>query len=169
MCILTTATSFTGKGAVSQVTRTITVLAFTALSVAVALVGSADFLANFKNFVLVLLMVFTPWSAINLTDYYLVSKERVDVPALYDAKGRYGAWNFPALACYFIGILIQIPFLAQTMYTGPITHLLGGADISWLVGLLGTALIYYPWAKRHRRHPAAMVYPTSVSSRGKGQ
>ena len=53
-----------------------------------ALLASADFLNNFKNFVLLLLAVFVPWSAVNLVDYYLVSKEKVDIPALYDPQGR---------------------------------------------------------------------------------
>ena len=80
-------------------------------------------------------MVFTPWSAINLVDYYLISRERFDIPALYDPAGRYGGWNAVALGSYALGVLIQIPFLAQKLYTGPITGLLGGADISWIVGL----------------------------------
>jgi NCS1 family nucleobase:cation symporter-1 len=119
--------------------------------VLIAIFASADFLDNFKNFVLVLLMVFTPWSAINLTDYYLISRERVDVPALYDPDGRYGRWNVVALVSYAVGIAVQIPFLAQKLYTGPITESLGGADISWLVGLAVTAALYYPWARRTTR------------------
>ena len=108
-------------------------------------------------FVLLLLMVFTPWSAINLTDYYLVSKERVDLPALYDPNGRYGRWNVLALTTYAVGVLIQIPFLAQALYTGPFTKALGGADISWIVGLLVPAVMYYAWASRNPRAPAEQV------------
>ncbi len=104
-------------------------------------------------------MVFTPWSAVNLVDFYLISKERVDVPALYDRFGRYGSWNVVALVSYAIGIVVQIPFMAQSLYTGPITKMLGGADISWLVGLVVTAAIYYPWAKRTMNPPSAMIYP----------
>ncbi|NKS62399.1 cytosine permease [Rhodococcus hoagii] len=40
------------------------ILGFTVISMFIAIAASADFLDNFKNFVLVLLMVFTPWSAI---------------------------------------------------------------------------------------------------------
>jgi len=127
--------------------------------VLVALLASADFLGNFKNFVLVLLMVFTPWSAINLVDFYLISKERVDIPALYDPQGRYGSWNPVALGCYAFGIVAQIPFLAQKLYTGPITNALGGADVSWIVGLLVTAAVYYAFARSRANPPAAMVYP----------
>ena len=36
-----------------------------------------------------------------------------------------------------------------------------GADISWIVGLLITAVIYYPWAKRTTCVPAYTIYPES--------
>lgn len=161
MCLLTTVTAFNGRSRVSPVVRALYIVGFTAVSIAVALLASADFLDNFKNFVLALLMVFTPWSAINLTDYYLISKERVDIPALYDPAGRYGRWNMTALVSYAFGVVIQIPFLAQKLYTGPITELLGGADISWIVGLAATAALYYPWARRTSKPPVEMIYPSS--------
>ena len=52
---------------------------------------------------------------------------------------------------------------ATGAYAAPVTELLGGADISWIVGLVGTAAIYYPLAKRTSRAPAAMIYPPSDS------
>lgn len=109
-------------------------------------------------------MVFTPWSAINLVDYYLVAKERVDIPALYDPDGRYGRWNLVALGCYAAGIVAQIPFLAQTLYTGPMTKMLGGADVSWIVGLVVTAALYYPLSRSRSRAPEQMVYPEGFLS-----
>lgn len=30
----------------------------------------------------------------------------------------------------------QVPFLDQTMYTGPMVKVLGGADISWVAGFV---------------------------------
>lgn len=159
MSILTTVTAFNGQTRISQAARAAYIVGFTAVSVLIAVAASADFLNNFKNFVLVLLMVFIPWSAINLTDYYLISKERVDTPALYQPNGRYGGWNMTALASYLVGIVVQVPFLAQKLYTGPITGMLGGADISWIVGLVVTAAIYYPLARRTSNPPAAMIYP----------
>ncbi|AJT41071.1 purine-cytosine permease family protein [Psychromicrobium lacuslunae] len=159
MSALTAVTAFRSRTSVSPITRGIYIIGFVVVSMLIALVASADFLDNFRNFVLLLLMVFTPWSAINLVDYYLISKERIDIPALYDAQGRYGAWNVRALLVYALGIVVQIPFLAQKLYTGPLTELLGGADISWLVGLLITALLYYFVARRTSRPPAQMIYP----------
>ncbi|RDI63619.1 purine-cytosine permease family protein [Nocardia pseudobrasiliensis] len=162
MSVLTTVTAFDPRTTVSRAARTAYILGFTATSVVIALAASADFLDNFKNFVLVLLLVFTPWSTINLIDYYLISRERIDIPALFDPRGRYGSWNLPALACYGVGIAAQIPFLAQKLYTGPITTLLGGADISWLVGIVVTAALYYPVAARTARPPERMMYPAVV-------
>ena len=159
MSLLTITTALSGKKSASKTQRALFIVAMITASVCIALFASKDFLNLFKNFVLVLLMVFTPWSSVNLIDFYLISKENIDVPALYDSQGRYGAWNAPALVSYFIGVLIQIPFMAQAMYTGPITKLLGGTDISWIVGLLATAFIYYPWAKRCNVAPDKMIYP----------
>lgn len=162
MTMLTTVTGFSGKNVIKPVLRLAFVFAFLALSVVIALAASADFLANFKNFVLLLLMVFTPWSAINLVDFYVVSKEKVDIPALYDPKGRYGAFNVPALVTYVVGVLVQVPFLAQTLYTGPLTDALGGADISWIVGLVVPGVIYYFWGRATNRAPEQTIYPNET-------
>lgn len=159
MTILTSVSAFTRQLRFAPWVRFAYVIGFIAVSVIIALVASNDFISNFKYFVLLLLMVFIPWSSINLVDFYFSSKEKVDIPALYDAKGRYGAWNVPALLTYLLGVIVQIPFLAQHMYTGPITPLLGGADISWIVGLIVTAAVYYPVAKRFNNPPKEMVYP----------
>ncbi|MFE5485175.1 purine-cytosine permease family protein [Streptomyces sp. NPDC056527] len=164
MSILTTVTSFDGRSRVSAAARAAYIVGFIVVSMVIALAASDDFLTNFKNFVLLLLMVFTPWSAINLVDYYLVSRERVDIPALYDPEGRYGRWNVTALTCYVLGVAVQIPFLATKLYTGAITKKLDGADISWIVGLLFTAVLYGLWARRTANPPAGTIHPTEPES-----
>ena len=160
MTIMTTMSSFGSdkqKG-FNQKVRTGIIVAFILASVIFALVASADFLASFKSFILTLLMAFTPWTAINLIDYYLISKERVDIPALYDPNGRYGKYNVPALTAYIVGILAQIPFLNSDFYTGPMTKVLGGADISWIVGLIVPAIIYWAWGRTAVSVPEHTIY-----------
>lgn len=159
MSILTTVTAFDGRSRISAGARAAYIVGFTAVSMVIALAASDDFLDNFKNFVLLILMVFTPWSAINLVDYYLVSRERVDIPALYDPAGRYGRWNVTALTCYAVGVAVQIPFLATKLYTGAITKRLDGADISWIVGLVVTAALYWLWVRRTADPPAQTIHP----------
>jgi NCS1 family nucleobase:cation symporter-1 len=164
MSILTTVTGFNNARKISQRTRSLIILGFVALSLIVALAASADFLSFFKNFVLLLLAVFIPWSIINLTDYYLISKEKVDIPALYDPKGRYGSVNTVAVVTYLIGILVQIPFLSQTLYTGPFAAAMGGLDISWAVSMVITFVVYYFWGRRTLRHPDHLIYPEATTA-----
>ncbi|GAA0587043.1 cytosine permease [Streptomyces crystallinus] len=164
MSILTTVTAFDRRSRISAAARAAYIVGFIAVSMVIALAASDDFLTNFKNFVLLLLTVFTPWSAINLVDYYLLSRERVDIPALYDPDGRYGRWNVTALTCYVVGVAVQIPFLATKLYTGALTKKLDGADISWIVGLAVTAVLYGVWARRTANPPAETIHPAPTES-----
>src|SRR5258708_30728585 len=106
------------------------------VSAPLALTGRHSFLNRFQSFILCLLAVFTPWSVINLIDYYCFTRSRYDVPALSDPDGRYGRWNMTGISIYLIGILVQIPFLSTALYTGPLVQPVGGVDISSRVGLL---------------------------------
>jgi NCS1 family nucleobase:cation symporter-1 len=128
--------------------RFIYVVAMVGLSVLLALLGRHSFLKSFEAFILFLLAVFTPWSAINLVDYYFFTRSHYDVPALSDPDGRYGRWNATGIAIYLVGIGVQMPFLSSTFYTGPWVAKLGGADISWIVGLLVPAVLYFALASR---------------------
>jgi hypothetical protein len=40
------------------------------------------------------------------------------------------------------GAAAQVPFLDQALHTGPMVKVLGGADISWLVGFVVAAAGY---------------------------
>ncbi|UXM94737.1 cytosine permease [Bartonella sp. HY329] len=160
MTMLTTVSTFKKNQHVSPFLRAGLIIVFVAISVMIALWGSADFLSKFKNFVLLLLAMFVPWSAVNLVDYYLISKEKVDVPALYDANGRYGAYGIPALVSYLIGVIVQIPFFNMAIYEGPLAKLMGGADISWIVSLIVTGVLFYFWGKKTIKVPDTMILPS---------
>jgi NCS1 family nucleobase:cation symporter-1 len=161
MSMVTGISGFRGQRALSQRGRSAYIAVIMIAGTAVALLGKDTFLASFKDFLLFLLTFFTPWSAINLVDYYLISRERYDIPALSDPDGRYGAWRWDALTVYAVGIVAQLPFLATTFYTGPLVEPLGGADISWVIGLLVPALLYWLLARRDTTHiPAATIMPT---------
>ncbi len=136
------------------------VLAMIGVSVLLALTGRHSFLKEFEAFILCLLAVFTPWSAINLVDFYCFTRSRYDVPALSDPDGRYGRWNVTGITIYLIGIIVQIPFLSTSLYTGPLVAPLGGADISWVVGLIVPSILYYLFGQASRRRaPAQLVLP----------
>ncbi|MEU9442188.1 cytosine permease [Streptomyces sp. NPDC048304] len=153
MSMVTSVSGFRGQRQLSRAGRAAYIALVMVAGTAVALLGKDSFLSSFKDFLLFLLTFFTPWSAINLVDYYLISKERYDIPALSDPRGRYGAWRWDALAVYALGLLAQLPFLATGFYTGPLVDRLGGADVSWIVGLAVPALLYWLIGRRNAAYP----------------
>lgn len=131
--------------------RMLMVLVLFAMSLMGAVLGKAAFLVNYEHFILLLLYVLVPWTSINLVDYYLLRHGVYDVPSFFRQDGGiYGRINLPAVTCYVVGILVQLPFIASALYTGPVAHALGGIDLSWIVGLVVTSPAYYWLARRSR-------------------
>ena len=113
-----------------------------AAGTAVAFLGYKSFVTNLSNFLDVLLVIFIPWSAVNLTDYFLVRRAHYDVASFFTPDGIYGKFAWRGLLAYAIGLAVEWPFVSQPDYTGPLVKPLGGADISWLVGWFTSAIIY---------------------------
>jgi len=123
-------------------------LAFATVSACALALGSAGkFSAMFNEFLAVLLYLFTPWTAINLVDFYVVRKGHYSVREIFNPHGMYGRWSWRGLVAYVIGFVVMIPFFSTEHYLGPVARALGGADIAMLVGLPVSALIYI-WACR---------------------
>jgi len=108
----------------------------------IALSASAHFIDRFGDLLAVLLYLFTPWTAINLVDFYWVRKGHYSVREIFNPRGMYGTWNWRGLTAYGIGFVAMIPFFSTGLYTGPVARALGGADIAMLVGLPVAALTY---------------------------
>jgi purine-cytosine permease-like protein len=117
------------------------------LATGIALAASADFIHRFEDLLAVLLYLFTPWTAINLVDFFWVRKGHYSVREIFNPDGIYGRWSWRGLAAYAAGFVAMIPCFSTAMYTGPVAHALGGADISMLVGL-PVATLAYLWAYR---------------------
>ncbi|MCV6905070.1 MAG: cytosine permease [Achromobacter xylosoxidans] len=158
MCIATIISGFRGHVDISRRQRLVFVLLIVGAATLVAWLGQHSFLNAFKSFILFLLAFFTPWSAVNLVDYYFINRERYDVAALSDPDGRYGRWNWPGILVYVFGVLVQMPFISTKLYTGPLVAHLGGVDISWIIGLIVPGLLYYVFARRDPR-PAPRPAP----------
>jgi NCS1 family nucleobase:cation symporter-1 len=124
-------------------------------SLVLAIFGQTNFLPMYTNFILLLFYVLVPWTAVNLIDYYVLRHGEYDVDAFFRQDGGiYGKYNVMAIAAYLFGILIQIPFVATDMYTGSIAKKLGGADISWIVGIILTSVFYLFGQKLFAREPS---------------
>ena len=113
------------------------------LSCAIALHASGDFVSRFGDLLAVLLYLFTPWTAINLVDFYLVRRGHYSIREIFNADGMYGRWNWRGLLAYGLGFVVMIPFFSTGMYTGPVARALDGADLAMLVGLPVAGVTYY--------------------------
>ncbi|GGC81538.1 cytosine permease [Tersicoccus solisilvae] len=151
MSVATIVTSLAGHSKVGPRARSIYVTAISVISLAIALAATDNFLTAFTNFLLFLLYFMTPWSAVNLVDYYLVRKERYSIGALFDRNGEYGRFNVGAFVAYAVGVLIQIPFMNSSLYVGPVAQLFGGAEIAWIIGIVVAGGLYWLFSGRIRR------------------
>jgi len=113
-----------------------------AAGVVTACLGYASFVTNLTSFLDVLLVLFIPWSAVNLADYFVVRRGTYDVASFFTADGAYGRYAWRGLLAYGTGLAAEWPFVAQPDYTGPLVRALGGADISWLAGWFASAIAY---------------------------
>jgi NCS1 family nucleobase:cation symporter-1 len=126
----------------SVTVRLVPFVCVTAAGVVTAYVGYQSLVTNLTNFLDVLLVVLIPWSAVNLADYFLVRHGSYDVTSFFTPDGAYGRFAWRGLLAYTAGLAVEWPFVSQPDYTGPLVRLLGGADISWLVGWFVAAIGY---------------------------
>ena len=130
----------------------------------ISIAGAANFLMLYSHFNELLLYLLVPWTAVNLIDYYLIRFGDYHVPSFFAQDGGvYGHYNLTALACYLLGIVVQIPFVAADFYTGPFARALGGVDLSWLVGIAVVSPVYY-FAVRSLQRPLARSPADKVSA-----
>ncbi|WP_092861169.1 cytosine permease [Quadrisphaera sp. DSM 44207] len=78
-------------------TRVVGITVVAALAVAIALVLPEDYLGSFNGFVLLMLYLLVPWTAVNLIDFYLVRHGRYAIPQIFASDGIYGRWPWRGL------------------------------------------------------------------------
>ena len=128
--------------------RALTIGLTAVLSLVGAMAATADFLTNFNNFLLLVLYLFIPWTAVNLMDYYVVRRGHYAIAEIFNPHGMYGRWGWHGIISYLVGFGVMVPFFSVgTLYVGPIAHAMDGADLSLFVGLPVAGLLYW-WLSR---------------------
>ena len=105
-------------------------------------VGEARFNTFYGNALVFLAYLFTPWTAINLVDYFLVRKGTYVIGEIFKRDGIYGRWGWRGNLAYIVGFLVMVPFFVTTPYVGPIAKSLGSVDYSLFIGLPVSAVLY---------------------------
>ena len=71
---------------------------------------------------------------------------------------------FIGIGSYVAGIVFQLPFIHTKLYTGSIAKILGGVDLSWIAGLIFTAVIYFICTKLFAKDSKTLKVSHSGSS-----
>ena len=119
------------------------------MSTGIAISASGSFITRFEDLLAVLLYLFTPWTAINLIDFYVVRKGHYSIREIFNPHGMYGRWNWRGLTAYAVGFLSMIPFFSSPMYEGPVARALGRCrhrDADRAAGLGGRLPVGLPLA-----------------------
>ncbi|MFW6575440.1 purine-cytosine permease family protein [Acinetobacter baumannii] len=141
---ITSIQTFAGQWMPSRNIRVVLSIIVLVLATLTALWASSNFISFFLNVIFALLFILVPWVSINLLDFYIVNKKSYDIQSIFARDGGiYGKFNAKALTAYFIGIAIQIPFLKNAFFTGTLADVIPDADISWVIGLVVSLVVYY--------------------------
>lgn len=123
--------------------RTAVIILGAVIALLFSLTASPDLIGSFFSFLSILGYLLVPWTAVNLSDYYLVRRGCYSITGILDPKATlYGKWSAPGLVSYGFGFAAMIPFFSNPLYTGPIAKALGGADVSFIIGLVVSTAVY---------------------------
>jgi len=127
-----------------------------------------NFTDSFIQFLSLMVIWIAPWSGIYLADM-LLRRNRYDGEALHARSGRYwysNGWNFIAIGSFAAGIVSAALFANAPLWQGPLSKLIGGADISIYVGFLLSGGIYLALMRRRLQLEASAdrkAAPAAVS------
>jgi NCS1 nucleoside transporter family len=151
-------------------------LSRTALAMAVGIAGYAvtvyfifapSFAKAFDNWMISLLLWMSPFAGVVLADFFIKRKGQIDVAELYAAPetSAYGDINWSGIIAFLAGLaagwLVEdglVPALQGPISTG----LLGGADLSWLFGIVVAGGLYLALSQR------AVAAPVVAAGRSRG-
>jgi purine-cytosine permease-like protein len=108
--------------------------------------------SKYEFFLLLISYWIGPWLAVVLTDYWMRKGDYGDESIFYDAK--YQRWQ--GVAAMAIGLVVSVGLFANNIvYTGPlVTANPGIGDITFIVGFVLTAVLYYAFNMAGRTAPS---------------
>jgi NCS1 nucleoside transporter family len=121
--------------------------------VSIYFVFAPSFAKAFDNWMIGLLLWMSPFAGVILADFYIKRQGAIDVPELYRAPevSAYGDINWNGMIAFLAGLVAGwsvedglVPALQGPISTG----LLGGADLSWLIGIIVAGGLYLALERR---------------------
>jgi len=119
----------------------------------------SSFLGAYVDFLLLTYLWVPAWAAVLLVDFFIFRRGRYAAEQLTRGRGGMywyrGGIRWIALVSWLVGVAVTIPFIGSATlpwmsqpWQGPLAHLLGGVDISGIVGAIVSAALYYALGRR---------------------
>jgi purine-cytosine permease-like protein len=130
-----------------------TIVGIAGYVVTIYFIFAPSFAKAFDNWMISLLMWMSPWAGVVLADFYIKRQSQIDTAELYKAPdvSAYGDINWSGIIAFAAGLIAGwsvedglVPALQGPISTG----LLGGADLSWLVGIVVSGGLYLALGRR---------------------
>lgn len=133
---------------------------------AVWLIYQQDFANTLDGWLASMVTWVAPWGAVMLMHYYWVTRQKVDIRALYDEPGgsRLGDFRWDAIIAFVAGIVATwfFEYGIPTALQGPAAKAMNGIDLSWLAGFVVAGLVYGVLAAPRRRTSASFAPEASA-------
>jgi NCS1 nucleoside transporter family len=115
--------------------------------VTIYFVFQPSFAKAFDNWMIGLLLWMSPWAGVVLTDFFIKRRGHIAVDELYrdPERSAYGDIHWGGIIAFVVGLIAgwSVEDGLVPALQGPIsTKLLGGADLSWLVGIVVAGGVY---------------------------
>ncbi|MEO7123359.1 MAG: cytosine permease [Lacisediminihabitans sp.] len=124
--------------------RVVTVVITSAIAGILALFITGSFEEFFAGYLTLVLYFFIPWTAVNLTDYFIVRRGHYAIAEIFKPHGIYGRWGWRGIVSYLVGFFAMVPFFhVAGFFVGDISNAMNGVDISLFIGLPVSALLYW--------------------------
>lgn len=84
------------------------------------------------------------WGGIMMVHFLIVERDRNDFSSVLNEKGKEGVplVRWQSLVAFFAGLVMCWAMSYGSLFQGPIASAMGGIDLSWLGGILTSALVY---------------------------
>jgi purine-cytosine permease-like protein len=142
-------------------------LSRTALALIAGIVGylvtiyfifAPSFAKAFDNWMISLLLWMSPWAGVVMADFFIKRKSEINVPELYTSAetSAYGDINWGGIIAFLAGLVAgwSVQDGLVPALQGPISGLLGGADFSWLFGIVVSGVVYLALSGRAATAPS---------------
>jgi len=129
--------------------------------VTIYFIFAPSFAKAFDNWMISLLLWMSPWAGVVMADFFIKRQGQINVAELYRSPetSAYGDINWSGLIAFFAGLIAgwSVEDGLVPALQGPISGLLGGADLSWLFGIVVSGAVYLALSQRVVAAPAVVV------------